>query len=74
MLTEKTFPDTDNTLLSSTETDAATEGVVTARSLVALRWISITGQLAVILLGYYGLKVTLPLEACLATVAAGVGA
>jgi two-component system sensor histidine kinase RegB len=70
--TSPSAPEPDNGLLSSTETDAATEGVVTARSLVALRWISITGQLAVILLGYYSLKVTLPLEACLATVAAGL--
>lgn len=63
---------TYNTLLSAIETDAATEGVVTARSLITLRWIIICGQITAILYGYYFMQVNLPLGACLATACAGL--
>jgi len=61
-----------NALLSASETDDATEGLVTARSLVSLRWIVITGQIVAILYAFYVMQVNLPLGACLATAAAGL--
>lgn len=66
------MPHTDNTLLSALETDAATEGVVTARSLITLRWVVISGQFIAILASYYAMQVNLPLGACLATACAGL--
>lgn len=71
-MTGKLFSETETSLLSSSETDAATEGVVTARSLVTLRWIIISGQLLAILYCYYVLQVDLPLGACLAAASAGL--
>lgn len=59
-------------LLSTVETDAATEGVVAARSLILLRWLVLLGQLAALLGGYYAFNLDLPLGACLAVVAAGL--
>ncbi len=66
------MPETDNTLLSAIETDAATEGVVTARSLITLRWINISGQFIAILYCYYFIQGNIPFGACMATACAGL--
>jgi len=59
-------------LLSTIETDAATEGVVAARSLILLRWMAMAGQALALLVGAYWFKLNLPLGGALAIVAAGI--
>lgn len=60
------------TLLSAVETDAATDGVVAARSLILLRWCVLLGQFVALLGGYYLFALDLPIGGCLVVAAAGL--
>lgn len=61
-----------HSLLTETETDDTTEGLVAARSLITMRWTSILAQLTCILLANYAMDANLSLPACLATVMAAL--